>query len=161
MIDFEIAVMTLDDIPNVMKLESVSHSHPWTQKNFEDSIASGYWVYVLKSKSLQKDTEAKGIYIGHAVLMPGVEELHLLNVTVSKDFRRQKVAQRTLKSLEPLAIERDLKQIILEVRVSNVGAIELYKSLGFHEIATRKNYYPAAIGPGREDALMMAKTLID
>jgi ribosomal-protein-alanine N-acetyltransferase len=42
MIDFEISVMTVEDLPEVMKLESVSHSHPWTQKNFEDSIASGY-----------------------------------------------------------------------------------------------------------------------
>lgn len=160
MIDFEIAVMKLENLPEVMKLESVSHSHPWTLKNFEDSIASGYWTYILKDKS-RRPNETQLCPIGHAVLMPGVDELHLLNITVSKELRRQKIAQRTLKAMEPLAIERGLKQIILEVRVSNLGAIELYKSLGFQEIATRKNYYPASVGPGREDALMMAKILID
>lgn len=160
MIDFEISIMTVEDLPEVMKLESVSHSHPWTQKNFEDSIGSGYWAYVLKDKS-RLSNPAQLSPIGHAVLMPGVDELHLLNITVSKELRRQKIAQRTLKAMEPLAIERGLKQIILEVRVSNLGAIELYKSLGFQEIATRKNYYPASVGSGREDALMMAKILID
>lgn len=161
MIDFQIDVMTLEDLPLVMQLESASHSHPWTLKNFEDSIASGYWTYVLKAKSIQEKPSDNAFYIGHAVLMPGVDELHLLNVTVAQTHRRQQIAQRTLKSMEPLAIERGLKQIILEVRISNLGAIQLYKSLGYQEIATRKNYYPASVGSGREDALMMAKTLID
>jgi ribosomal protein S18 acetylase RimI-like enzyme len=39
----------------------------------------------------------------------GVDELHLLNITVSKELRRQKIAQRTLKAMEPLAIERACK----------------------------------------------------
>jgi ribosomal-protein-alanine N-acetyltransferase len=155
MIDFEISRMTLDDLPEVMVLEANSHAHPWTQKNFEDSIESGYWAYILKTKS----EELVDKLIGHAVLMPGVDELHLLNITVAKDMRRQKIAQRTLKAMEPLALERDLKQVILEVRVGNIEAIALYENLGYKEIARRKNYYPAAAG-GREDAIIMTKVLI-
>lgn len=156
MIDFEIARMTLDDLPEVMVLEADSHFHPWTRKNFEDSIQSGYWTYVLKATLEGK----KDLFIGHAVLMPGVDELHLLNITVAKSVRRQKVAQRTLEAMEPLAIERSLKQVILEVRVGNIEAIALYENLGYKEIARRKNYYPATAG-GREDAIIMAKVLID
>lgn len=156
MIDFEIYRMTLEDLSEVMVLEVNSHAHPWTKKNFEDSIESGYWVYTLKTKTEGGEDQL----IGHAVLMPGVEELHLLNMTIAQDVRRQKVAQRTLKAMEPLALERGLKQLILEVRVGNIGAIALYESLGYKESARRKNYYPGVAG-GREDAIIMAKVLID
>jgi ribosomal-protein-alanine N-acetyltransferase len=40
----------------------------------------------------------------------------------------------------------------LEVRLSNVAAIELYKKMGFKQIGQRKNYYPAA--EGKEDAMV-------
>ena len=47
----------------------------------------------------------------------------------------------------------------LEVRASNHTASRLYERFGFNEIGRRPNYYPA-VG-GREDALVMAYSLVD
>ena len=49
------------------------------------------------------------------------------------------------------------KKIFLEVRVSNIIAIDLYKASGFKEIGLRKNYYRTK--DGREDAILMSKSL--
>jgi ribosomal-protein-alanine N-acetyltransferase len=45
----------------------------------------------------------------------------------------------------------------LEVRQSNFTAMRLYINAGFNEVGLRKNYYQAL--HGREDAIVMAKTL--
>lgn len=154
MIDFDIAIMTPNLVPSVLVIEQESHSHPWSVKNFEDSITSGYWTYVFKEKKSSNEA-----LIGHMVFMPGVDELHLLNITVSQAYRREHVAWRAMKAIEPLAIERDLTKIFLEVRMSNDAAIALYKDLGYENLAIRKDYYPAENGR-REDALIMSKNLI-
>ena len=54
---------------------------------------------------------------------------------------------------------RDAEVTFLEVRESNLNAAGLYESFGFNEIGRRRNYYPA-VG-GREDALVMAYSLVD
>jgi len=154
MIEFEIQIMTKDLLPMVMEIEGESHIHPWTIKNFEDSIDAGYWAYVFRSKESQQKS-----ILGYMVFMPGVEELHLLNITVSKIYRRNDIAKRALLGIEPIALEKNLTRIFLEVRVSNLSAIHLYRSLKYEEISLRKGYYPSLNGL-REDALVMSKQLI-
>jgi len=46
---------------------------------------------------------------------------------------------------------------MLEVRPSNIRAINCYSSAGFNEIGCRKDYYPAP--NGKEDALLFAKQI--
>ena len=154
MIEFEIHIMTKDLLPMVMEIEGESHIHPWTIKNFEDSIDAGYWAYIFRSRKSQQKS-----ILGHMVFMPGVEELHLLNITISKIYRRNDIAKRALLAIEPIALEKNLTRIFLEVRVSNLPAINLYRSLQYEEISLRKGYYPSLKGL-REDALVMSKQLI-
>ena len=155
MIDFEIRLMKEADLDLVCQLEISSHSHPWTIGNFLDSIKSGYWCYVLVSKASPNEI------LGHAVLMPGVDELHLLNITVSERYRRQKIAYRTLLAMEPIAKAHSMGSIFLEVRQSNYSAIQLYQSLDYHELSVRKNYYASnAQGNAREDAIVMVKKMV-
>lgn len=156
--NFEIGRMTESDLDTVMSIEDKSHSHPWTRGNFLDSLHNFYWAYVL----ISTDLEDKPL-IGHCILMPGVDELHLLNITVDHSYRRQKIAYRTLQAIETTAIEKKLHKIFLEVRKSNEAAIHLYEHLGYKLVGIRKGYYPSQNRNEinlREDALVMAKDLI-
>ena len=49
--------------------------------------------------------------------------------------------------------ERQIERIVLEVRVSNRPAIELYKKFGFVNVGTRKNFYQKPT----EDAWIMIR----
>jgi len=50
-----------------------------------------------------------------------------------------------------------VETVFLEVRESNPVAIRLYEGLGFNQVGTRRDYYPAE--GGREDAIIMALPL--
>ncbi|MCY1556754.1 Ribosomal-protein-alanine acetyltransferase [compost metagenome] len=64
-----------------------------------------------------------------------------------------------LERLMQRAMQLKAGECFLEVRASNQSAYRLYERYGFNEIGRRRDYYPA-VG-GREDALVMACTLID
>lgn len=83
-------------------------------------------------------------------------ESHILNICVHADYQSMGLGRCLLEHLIELALERDVNMTFLEVRPSNFAAIKLYLDLGFNEIGTRRNYYPAKVG--REDALVFAKS---
>jgi ribosomal-protein-alanine N-acetyltransferase len=78
---------------------------------------------------------------------------HVMNVCVDPDFRRRGIASSLLGALfERVGDQR--AQYTLEVRPSNVGAIELYGRLGFRAAGTRRRYYQ----DNGEDAVVMWRT---
>ncbi len=161
----ELSFMSMQaaDLDEVLKIESVSHIHPWTKGNFSDSLAAGHWAYCIRP---QVDQMVKGSYLDPAVLwaycilFPAVDELHLLNITVSPHLRKLGLGQRMMAAIEGVAAQQKMPRIILEVRPTNLAAVSLYQKLGYEQIGVRKNYYPANPETGsREDALVMAKSI--
>jgi ribosomal-protein-alanine N-acetyltransferase len=137
--------MTVADLDAVLAVEASSYSHPWTRGNFIDSLAAGYLAEVLASLTT-------GV-VGYFVAMPGVAELHLLNITVAPAWQGQGHGQALLDVVMAQARARQLALLWLEVRQSNQRARALYRRRGFAEVGQRKGYYPAA--GGREDAVVM------
>jgi ribosomal-protein-alanine N-acetyltransferase len=91
---------------------------------------------------------------GYLILMPVVDEMHLLNVTVAPVWQRQGLGRWLLRAAVALTLAHGFGSLLLEVRPSNAGAIALYRRVGFAEIGRRKRYYPAE-NSTREDALVM------
>ncbi len=155
--------MTAADLDEVLAIESVSHIHPWTLGNFSDSLAAGHWAYCVRPNF--GDCVA-GSYLdpkilwAYCVLFPAVDELHLLNITVTPQLRKLGIGARMMGAIEGVAAQQGMPRIILEVRPSNGSALRLYQSLGYEQIGLRKNYYPAqSDSAAREDALVMAKSI--
>lgn len=144
--------MKARDLEAVLAIEVRAYSHPWTRGNFIDSLAAGYLGEVLHLLHGQ-EVELAGYFLA----MPGVEELHLLNITVAPDWQGQGLGRAMLQAVCALARERALPQVLLEVRASNVRAQALYRRFGFVEIGLRRGYYPAVLG--REDAVVMRLAL--
>ena len=140
--------ITNTDIAEVHALESRSYSFPWSQIIFSDCINSRYECWMMK----QSDK-----VLAYSVMMFGMDESHLLNLCVDPNFRRQGYACYMVRFLSDIAIVRNAKRMLLEVRESNYQALNLYRKLGFQQISRRSNYYPAETD--REDALVLAKSL--
>ena len=137
------------DLAAVVNVETRAYSHPWSRGNFIDSLAAGYIAEML-------DSHDAGV-VGYFVAMPGVDELHLLNITVAPDWQGRGHGSALLDVVQAHAAERGLATLWLEVRDSNHRARALYRRRGFAEVGLRRAYYPAA-GP-REDAVVMSLAL--
>jgi ribosomal-protein-alanine N-acetyltransferase len=138
--------MTEADIAEVVELEESVYPHPWSRNNFIDSLASGYQAWVLRGRD--------GELLGYFLLMAVVDEGHLLNVAVSADIQGQGLGRFLLNQAVACARGLGLASVLLEVRPSNLRALEIYRRYGFAQIGRRKGYYPAADGQ-REDAIVM------
>ena len=141
--------MTVRDLAAVMRCEACAYSHPWTRGNFIDSLAAGYHAEVL---------ECDGVLVGYFVAMAGVDELHLLNVTVAPAHQGQGYGSLLLDVVNQLGVDLGLPRLLLEVRHSNESARALYQRRGFVAVGLRRGYYPAA--QGREDAVVMSLHLV-
>ncbi len=148
-------LMTESDLDAVIAIEAVSHQHPWSRGNFVDSIAAGHWAYCLR----EVDDPTKRIW-AYCILLPAVDDLHLLNITVDMDLRGQGIGLRLMTAIQAIASNLSIPRILLEVRPSNHAAIALYERAGYEALARRKAYYPVESATGtREDAIVMIKTI--
>jgi [ribosomal protein S18]-alanine N-acetyltransferase len=143
--------MSVAHLDEVLSLEARSYAFPWTRGHFVDSLAGGHWCRVWRDGSNPRID-------GYAIAMAGVDELHLLNLTVAPHARRAGLGTRILDATVDEARRQRAAAVWLEVRGSNEPALALYARHGFTLRGTRRNYYPAARG-AREDALMLALDL--
>lgn len=136
-------------VPDVVAIEKLAYSHPWSERNFLDSLTAGYNCQLLL---------AGDQLIGYFVAMLGVDESHLLNITVAPPFQGQGWSSMLMQGLVIWSRARGAQCLWLEVRVSNVRALAVYEHLGFVRVGRRRDYYPAGLLQ-REDAVVMSKLL--
>jgi len=141
--------LVAERLDEVLPVEQQAYPHPWTRTNFLDSIKSGYQAQLLV---------AGDELLGYFVAMMGVDEVHLLNLTVAPLYQRQGWARVMLDALAIWARGRGAQWLWLEVRQSNTRAIAVYEVHGFRRVGVRKNYYPVAHHQ-REDAVVMSLRL--
>jgi [ribosomal protein S18]-alanine N-acetyltransferase len=144
-------VMGVRDLDAVTAIEASAYGFPWTRGNFIDSLAAGYLAEVLEE-------DGAGL-VGYYIAMPGVDEMHLLNVTVAPAWQGQGLGRLMLQALADHARAQGLASLWLEVRQGNQRARALYRQLGYAEVGLRRGYYPAA--GRREDAVVMSLPLQD
>ena len=144
----EYAYLDHSHLDSILKIENESNPFPWTERNFRDCLDKGYY-----SLALELDKRLAGF----AIMAISTEESHLLNIGINKEERGLGYGENLLKKMIVAAEVMGSKKIILEVRVSNKTAYQLYKKLGFEEIGVRKKYY--RLPQGREDAYVMSKSL--
>ena len=131
----------------VMAIEVAAYPFPWSRGNFADSLSSGHLARVLLAPG--------GEMLGYFVAMAGVDEMHLLNITVARELQGRGHARRLLDELFDLCHARRAGTLWLEVREGNAHARAIYRHLGFEVVGLRERYYPAAFGR-REDAVVMS-----
>ena len=146
--ELHIRPMTADDVDAVMAIEVSVYEYPWTKRIMADCLRVGYHCMV---------GEVDGTLAGYCIMSSGAGEAHILNLCVANEFQRRGLGKYLLTAMLDKAWASDTENVFLEVRPSNYPAITLYEQLGFNQIGTRKDYYPAK--HGREDAVILALNL--
>jgi ribosomal-protein-alanine N-acetyltransferase len=136
--------MNMVDVDAVLHIEQQVHAYPWTRGNFTDALNSDSVCMVYESEEEM---------LGYVVLLPAVDEIQLLNISIAAGHQRKGLGRKLLGEAMKIARSMHMCRMLLEVRPSNVAALGLYRDAGFREIGLRRGYYSA--DNGREDAIVM------
>lgn len=141
--DLEIKVLDERHLEDVIRIEKECFSKPWSENAVRDLL--------LSDKAQLQGAFDGDKLVGYSCLEWVLDEGSLTNIAVCKEYRKKGIGAKLMAALMKSAEEKELAFITLEVRVSNLPAVNLYRKFGFTDVGTRRNYYDAP----REDALLM------
>lgn len=147
----------------VVAVEQTAYTHPWSRRHFHDTLAAGHHARLLVARAASEwpqggECAPGDELIGYYVAMRGVDEVHLLNITVAPAHQRRGWGRLLLDAFALWARGEAAQCAWLEVRASNARAQAVYEAHGYRRMGLRRGYYPAARGE-REDAVVMCLPL--
>lgn len=137
-----------DDVEAIVRIERETFSKPWSARSFQD-------IMRVPSAFLLVAVRATDPVAGYAVAYVAADVGELANFAVAPVARGKGVGRSLLNAVVQLAVARGAESLYLDVRASNVGALALYTSAAFEEVARRKAYYTHPV----EDAIVMRRSL--
>ncbi len=156
-LSFSIKRMTEHDLLEVVEIEELSGLSPWGWDAYHKELQSPEDVIMLTTQVGGIDAnlnEGKGI-AGFIVARVVANEMHVNNVAVRTEFRRQGLAAQLLRTVLDCGRRAGARMAFLEVRAGNRAAQALYHRCGFEAAGRRRRYYSNPV----EDALLMSVLL--
>ena len=143
----EIRQICQADIGQLAEMEKMCFSDPWSESAFAYELRNplSLWLVAVEDELVVG-------YVGSQTVM---DESDMMNLAVLPSHRRQGIGEKLVQSLCSDLRAKGSVSLTLEVRVSNAGAISLYKKMGFVQVGLRPNYYRNP----KEDALILRKEL--
>lgn len=137
---------TLDSIKEISNIEFLTYQkYAWSADMFKSELNKDNSIYLIAEKSDNKDIIG---YIGTWLVE---DEAHITTMVTHPLYRKKHIADILLYNLISTLYIYNIKWITLEVKSSNIAAINLYNKYGFKQIGIRKNYYQE----NNEDALIL------
>jgi ribosomal-protein-alanine N-acetyltransferase len=130
----------------VLRIEGDVYPKPWSHSLFLSELA-------LRATRAYFVARIGREVAGYAGLLMSGDDGHITTIAVAPRWQRHKVATRLMLMLAREALARGARNLTLEVRLSNVGAQDLYRRFGFSPVGVRKDYYRDDGSP--QDALVM------
>ena len=135
------------DLREIVAIERDSFLTPWSENIFRNEMTCPISrMLVGRLCHLQKRVVA-----AYLVYWSVEDEIHIHNIAVRPELRRNGIATRMLGEALRRSRREDARRATLEVRRSNLPAQRMYEKFGFSVKGVRPGYYPDT----REDALIM------
>jgi len=146
---FVLRPMTLDDLPQVYRIELDSFALPWPFNSYVFEVTKSR-VSRCFVATTNDDKDRKKI-LGMIVIYLIEDEAHVATFAVHPEHRRNGVGWRLLLHALKDTCQEGATHAFLEVRAGNESAVKLYEKFGFVRVGVRKNYY----SDNHEDAILM------
>lgn len=138
--------MTSHDIKEVMEIEHLSFTTPWSEESFINEVEKNISARYIVAK-------IDGVVVGYGGMWIILDEGHITNIAVHPDYRGMGIGDMLTASLIRIAKIQELAAVTLEVRRTNIIAQNLYRKHGFEPAGVRPRYY----ADNNEDAIIMWK----
>lgn len=148
---YELRPLTVNDLKEVLRL----NLRCFTAGDSYNKHTLNYLLNEPRTLSYKAVTPEGDLAAFAFVMMNPNGAAHLTTIGVSPEHRRRGLAIRMLGHVEEKLRRKGVGTIMLEVRVGNYGAQQLYRQTGFHVVQRIVNYYNNG-----EDCYLMMKSLI-
>lgn len=138
--------MTLSDLDSIKSILETDFDNFWNYNVFKSELENQNSRYIV--------AKINDTIVGFAGFITLYDEADISNIVVNKNYRHLGIGTLLLKDLIVLAKSQNLLALNLEVKSSNIFAINLYKNLHFTECGLRRKYYN-----NLEDAILMRLSL--
>ncbi|MBQ9220378.1 ribosomal protein S18-alanine N-acetyltransferase [Succinivibrio sp.] len=146
---FYTRILSREDLSLVKSMEKIefrTQKNAWNAQSLIECFDDSYLIIGLfNSQSL----------IGFSVIYNTKFTTDLLTIGVDPDFQGKKLGSLLLRDTLMIALNNQVQECFLEVRVSNIVAQNLYKKYGFKIVGTRPSYYNPVGNSPAEDAYTM------
>jgi ribosomal-protein-alanine N-acetyltransferase len=149
---FSLRRMKAEDLAAVLAIERASFPNPWPASTFLGEVQNRSVSHSYVAVTGSGDRE---VVIGYVIFWLIADEAQINNIAVHPEFRKQGIGESLLRQALDLIRGLGGSFVILEVRLSNQAAQNLYRKLGFSGLGRRQGYY---FNP-EEDALVMGLSL--
>ena len=136
---------TIEDAKEIFAIEMECFSVPWSLDSIETELLN-------EDKKLYYVIEDANGVVGYAGAWLVYDEGQITNIAIRPSATRQGFGAKLTSALIEECFKRGMHEIFLEVRISNLSALSLYRQLGFTVKGMRKNYYSEP----KEDAYIMS-----
>jgi ribosomal-protein-alanine N-acetyltransferase len=138
------------DIPEIMAIERECFVEPWDEEVFVQTMEwTPFHFFVTLAGG-----RLRGFIVGCMETTGPATYGHISNLGVTGEYRGRGLGRILVSRLEQQFIVDGAEGVLLEVRVSNTGAQEFYRRLGYQEAFLLSGYYSNG-----EDALVMMKEI--
>lgn len=139
--------MTFEDLELIKNNLSTDFDDFWSYTILYDELKNENSTYIVSKQN--------NSIVGFGGIWKSVDDIHITNIVVRKDLRRAGIGSSILEKLIEISKENLIQQLTLEVRKSNICAINLYTKYNFKQLGNRKDYYNSPT----EDAIIMTLKL--
>jgi ribosomal-protein-alanine N-acetyltransferase len=149
-----IVPMTEHDLLEVVEIEETTGLSQWGWEAYRAELEKHETVMLVARRNTPDALTGRSLS-GYIAARINADELHVNNIGVWPESRRQGVGGALLGAALDAATRRGAFGAVLEVRASNLPAQIMYERFGFAVVGLRRNYYREPV----EDAKIMTRRL--
>ncbi|MCA9907409.1 MAG: ribosomal protein S18-alanine N-acetyltransferase [Anaerolineae bacterium] len=147
--------MRLADIPQVVAIDQITFVPPWSARSYAYEIAESTYSHMVVLEETEEQSTSKSFLrwlfapprgplsriVGYGGLWLISDEAHISTIATHPEFRRRGWGELLLAGMVKKALLLKASYVVLEVRISNVTAQNLYHKYGFNTVDVKKGYY--------------------
>ncbi|GAB4527197.1 MAG: ribosomal protein S18-alanine N-acetyltransferase [Anaerolineae bacterium] len=151
--------MRAPDIVPVVEIDRVAFSTPWSARSYAYEISESSYSHMVVLEETAQHAAERGwrrelrrwfrnhkdapppMIVGYGGLWNIVDEAHISTIATHPEHRGKGYGELLLAAMVQRAINLEARYVVLEVRVSNLTAQNLYHKYDFVIVDTKRNYY--------------------
>ncbi len=134
----------LKDLDQVMEINKKALPENYPESFFRTihaELPSAFLIAEMNGKLIGYTMARIERGLSHYSIFHRAKKGHTVSVAIRPEYRRKGFATKLLKESIAAMIKHGANELFLEVRVSNIPAVNLYKSLGYEILKEINHYY--------------------